>query len=68
MLGTILWVALLALCMLIELVGRLHPERVSTLSRAASLLATRIPGRVLLALLWMFVGLHLFARYTVPRS
>jgi sorbitol-specific phosphotransferase system component IIC len=63
---TILWIALLALCALIELIGRARHERVATLSRTASLFATRIPGRVLLVLLWIFVGLHLFARYTVP--
>jgi hypothetical protein len=27
----------------------------------------RVPGRIVLVLVWAFVGWHLFARYTVPR-
>ena len=66
MLGAFLWIALLVLCALIELSARVRPKRISTLSRTVSMLATRIPGRTLLVLLWVFVGLHLFARYTLP--
>jgi hypothetical protein len=65
MLGAFLWIALLVLCALIELSARVRPKRISTLSRTVSMLATRIPGRTLLVL-WVFVGFHLFARYTLP--
>lgn len=61
-----LWLALLVAAVLIEFVGRRRPHRVSTLSRATSMAAERIPGRVLLIAFWIFVGFHLFARYTVP--
>jgi hypothetical protein len=60
------WYALLAVGVAIEVLGRRRPNRVSTLNRAAALLETRIAGRAILILLWIFVGFHLFARYTVP--
>lgn len=64
---TAIWLALLAIGILIEVLGRLRPSRVSTLDRAAAMIERRITGRVILILLWIFVGFHLFARYTVPR-
>jgi hypothetical protein len=64
--ATALWLGLLALGVLIELVGRLCPSRVASLRRAASLGAEHISGRVILIVFWLFVGFHLFARYTLP--
>jgi hypothetical protein len=61
-----LWTALLVVGVLIEIVGRIRPGNVSNLSRAASMAAARIPGRLMLIAFWLFVGFHLFARYTVP--
>lgn len=66
MLVTLVWLALLASIALIELLGRVRPSRASTLRRTGALLATRVSGRVILLLLWVFVGVHLFARYTIP--
>jgi hypothetical protein len=66
MYATVIWLALLIAGVLIEVLGRLRPTRVSTLNRATSMLATRISGRAILILLWVFIGFHLFARYTVP--
>lgn len=63
---TAIWMALVAAGALIEVLVRLHFTHASTLLRTASMLAIRIPGRAILILLWVFVGLHLFARYTVP--
>jgi hypothetical protein len=63
-----IWIALLVASVLIEVLGRLRPTRVSTLSRAASVMASRTSGRATLILLWIFVGFHLFARYTVPHG
>ncbi|MGD0852108.1 MAG: DUF6186 family protein [Acidimicrobiales bacterium] len=63
-----IWLLLLVACALIEVLGRLRPARVSTLSRATSMVARRTSGRVLLILLWVFVGFHLFTRYTVPHG
>jgi hypothetical protein len=63
----VIWCALLALCVLIEVAGRTRPARVSTLRRTGAMIATRVPGRVVLILLWVFVGVHLFSRYTIPR-
>jgi hypothetical protein len=30
--------------------------------------ASRRLGRLLLVLFWIFAGVHLFARYTIPRN
>ena len=68
MIATVIWLLLLVACVLIDLIGRLHPARVSTLNRATSMVARWTSGRVLLFLLWVFVGFHLFARYTVPHG
>jgi hypothetical protein len=66
MLATIGWTALLGAGVLIEVLSRLRLTRTPSLVRASALLATSLPGRVILILLWAFVGLHLFARYTIP--
>ena len=64
--ATVIWLALLVAVVFFEVLGRLRPTGVSALNRAASMLARRISGRALLALLWVFIGFHLFARYTIP--
>lgn len=65
---TWVWIALLFAVVIVELWSRKHPERFSSLSRTGALLASRLPGRVVLVVLWVFVGLHLFARYTIPKG
>jgi hypothetical protein len=66
--ASVIWLVLLVACVLIDVLGRLRPARISTLSRTTSMVARRTSGRVLLILLWVFVGFHLFARYTVPHG
>jgi hypothetical protein len=61
------WLALLGASFLIEVLARFRSTRTPTLAQLGAALATRVPGRVILLLLWLFVGLHLFARYTFPR-
>jgi hypothetical protein len=68
MLVTGIWLALIIVGVLIDIVGRLRPDGVATFDRAAAIIESRITGRVILILLWVFVGFHLFARYTVPHS
>lgn len=63
---TATWIALLTVSALIEIWSRVRPARTSTLSRTGSMIARSISGRAILIALWIFVGLHLFARYTVP--
>lgn len=63
-----IWLALLVAGAIIEILGRLRPKRVSTLNRAVAIIERRVTGRAILILLWVFVGLHLFVRYTVPHS
>jgi hypothetical protein len=65
--GTILWFVLLGASVLLELLARLVPSRFSTISQFGASVASRRTGRVVLTLFWVFVGVHLFSRYTIPR-
>lgn len=67
MIGTIAWLVLLGACVIIEFLARRYPTRISALSRFGATLASRRAALVLLVLFWVFVGVHLFARYTIPR-
>jgi hypothetical protein len=64
--ATIGWLVLLGLSAAVEVASRLRAGPTATLARAGAMIATRVSGRVILMLLWVFVGLHLFARYTIP--
>lgn len=66
--ATVLWIAILAIAVITEICGRRFPDRVATLERTLSLVASRVLGRVILVVCWIFVGVHLFARYSVPHS
>jgi hypothetical protein len=63
---TIAWIVLLAATVVIEVVSRRRLQRVATIEQTGARLATWVLGRVVLWLAWIFVGLHLFARYTIP--
>jgi hypothetical protein len=65
-LGTIGWVALLAALGVLEIIDRTTHRFVGP-SRLAQLLAQRALGRWTLFVIWAFVGLHLFARYSIVR-
>lgn len=67
MYATLGWLVLLGASVLIELLARFLSARTSTLAQLGATLASRVPGRVILIILWIFVGLHLFARSTIPR-
>jgi hypothetical protein len=66
-LATIAWIVLLAASLIIELLSRRESSDVTSLSQAGAWVATRVFGRAILWVLWLFVGLHLFARYGVQR-
>lgn len=66
MVGTILWLILLGATVTLELVARWRDSKVATLPRVIEAAATPLVGRVILFGFWIFVGLHLFARYTLP--
>jgi hypothetical protein len=65
-LATIGWIAFLGGLAVLEIIDR-STRRFVGPSRLAQLLAQRAPGRWTLAVIWAFVGLHLFARYTIAR-
>jgi hypothetical protein len=64
---TIAWIVLLAASLVVELVSRRHPQRVATLEQTGARIATSVLGRAILWSAWIFVGVHLFARYTIQR-
>jgi hypothetical protein len=68
MLVTAIWIALLVLAVLTDAVGRRRTPRVATLSQTLNFISRRVPGRVILILVWVFIGFHLFSRYTIPHS
>jgi hypothetical protein len=67
MIGDVLWFVLLGACVLIEVLARRSPKRFATLSQFGTTVASRLLGRIVMVLVWLFVGVHLFARYTIPR-
>jgi hypothetical protein len=66
MFGTICWLILLVLGVLIELLSRAERITTPSLVRTGALVARSVVGRLFLLAFWIFVGLHLFARYTLP--
>jgi hypothetical protein len=66
MYGTIGWLVLAAMCGFIELRARRSAGHTATMSRFVEIVASRRAGRLVLALAWVFVGVHLFTRYTLP--
>ena len=66
MIGTISWLVLLALGLVVEILSRAGVLRTPTLARSLTLVGSSLSGRVILVLFWVFVGLHLFTRYTLP--
>jgi hypothetical protein len=65
MYGTIAWLVLLGAAAALESVGRSTGSFV-TPSALVGKLSRRLPGRIVVVILWAFVGWHLFARYTIP--
>ncbi|MGC2168870.1 MAG: hypothetical protein WA580_07200 [Acidimicrobiales bacterium] len=65
MIVTVIWWVLIGGGAALEGLARARPQTLATLARAGAWLAHSIPGRVLLWMGWIFVGVHLFTRYGV---
>jgi hypothetical protein len=65
-LGNVGWLAFLGALGILEIIDRATHRLVGP-SRLVQLVAQSAPGRWTLAVIWAFVGLHLFARYTIVR-
>jgi hypothetical protein len=63
---TVLWWVLIAGGAALEVAGRIRPALVAPLSRLGDRVASHLPLRVALWVGWIFVGVHVFARYTLP--
>jgi hypothetical protein len=64
---TVAWWVLIVASVIMEIVARVRPQLVAPLSRLGAQLARIMPLRVVLWVGWIFIGLHLFTRYTLPR-
>jgi hypothetical protein len=65
--GTVLWLVILGAGLAVDVVARRDPTKCATLTQIGAKVSSRGVGRLLLVVLWVFVGVHLFARYTLPR-
>jgi hypothetical protein len=63
---TVVWWVLIVASAAMELVARGRPEVIAPLSRVGARLARVLPLRVVLWAGWIFLGVHLFTRYTLP--
>ncbi|MGH3733090.1 MAG: hypothetical protein ACRDVC_06925 [Acidimicrobiales bacterium] len=66
MIGTAVWWVLIGASVALELLARARAHVVAPLSRLGARLAVVLPLRAVLWAGWIFVGVHLFARYTSP--
>jgi hypothetical protein len=64
---SIVWWVLIAASVIMELLARARPSLIPPLSRVGARLARVLPLRVVLWVAWIFLGLHFFTRYTLPR-
>jgi hypothetical protein len=65
---TVVWWVLIVGSVIMEIAGRVRPEVIAPLSRVGARLAALLPLRIVLWAGWIFVGVHLFTRYTLPRG
>lgn len=63
----IAWAALAVVTVASELAARRAKGQLSTLGRLGAWIGRSLPGRALLWVAWVFVGVHLFTRYTLAR-
>jgi hypothetical protein len=66
MVGSIAWIALFLAVVQIMFFSHRRGTGTTALTKTGSAVATRASGRVILLLFWIFVGAHLFTRYTLP--
>jgi hypothetical protein len=64
---SIVWWVLIGASVILELVARTRPQLIAPLSRLGAQFARVLPLRVVLWAGWIFIGLHLFTRFTLPR-
>lgn len=62
----IAWIVLAAAGLIWEIFCHLSGRRWTSLANIGSTLWSRLPGRLVLVVIWAFVGWHMFARYTLP--
>jgi hypothetical protein len=66
MVGTFAWIALFLAVVQIMFFSHRRDAGTAALTKTGSAVATRVLGRVILLLFWIFIGVHLFTRYTLP--
>jgi hypothetical protein len=63
---TAIWWVLIVAGLALEIVARIRPQVIAPLSRVGARLAGTVPLRMALWAGWIFIGLHLFTRDTLP--
>jgi hypothetical protein len=66
MIGAIAWIVLLSAALAWEGWCRLARPRWLSVTDVCVAIASHPAGKVMLIAVWAFVGLHVFARYTLP--
>jgi hypothetical protein len=64
---TVAWWVLIVGALIVEVVARVRPRVITPLSRVGARLAQTLPLRLGLWAGWIFLSVHLFTRYTLPR-
>jgi hypothetical protein len=64
--GTILWVAIVVVGVAWGVAARYGHTGWPGLGRVFNRIGARRTGRVVILLAWAFLGVHVFARYTIP--
>ncbi len=67
MVATVVWLSLVAIGVAWEVRCRRPGSPWTSLSELGVRIGSGRLGRIVLLVLWAFVGWHVFARYTVPR-
>jgi hypothetical protein len=65
---TVAWWVLIVGALIMEVVARVRPGVIAPLSRVGARLAQVLPLRLGLWAGWIFLGVHLITRYTLPRG
>ena len=68
MIATPIWITLLVLVLVTGVLARRRLPHVATLSQTLNFISRRVPGRVILVIVWIFIGVHLLSRYTIPHT
>jgi hypothetical protein len=65
-LGTVCWALIAGTAIFWETARRAGRNRFPDIGRTGRMLARRLPWRIVFVAVWIFAGVHLIVRYSVP--